>query len=114
MAKKPKKKAAPAPKKNVAILDKAGILTGYKEVSEGAEGVEVPDKDLEIGRYQWDGETFLPIAKKDPKKDMNAGALRAIYLGLDAIRAAGVVDLPAETVAWLEWYSTTNDAKGAS
>lgn len=120
MAKKPKKtkKLAESPvPQNVAVLDEAGLLTGFETVERGPDWkpatnqVPVPDGcDLAPGRYRWVApqHAFLPVAPAAPGIEAEPNALRALALDLAARRETA----PAESVAWADWYLKSLDAKG--
>lgn len=102
----------------LALLDAAGVLTGFCAVPDeewitDSGQVAVPDDcDLERGRYAWDGQAFHPIAPRDPVSDQPpVAALRAIWLGFKAVAEAGVT-LPPDTLAWMDQFGRTLDAKG--
>lgn len=120
MAKKPKAK-----KRRVclALLDDRNILRGFETRDVAADyvgepgAVLVPDEcDLAPGKYRWNPGPgrFDPVAQEVAGGGIAAPdpqALRAIWKGFRSVRAAGIV-LDPETVAWLEAYGKTLDAKG--
>jgi hypothetical protein len=70
------------------------------------------DGDLAPGRYKWNGHQFIPLAPRGPDRDIGhePAALRAIWLGFRAIQNSGLIDLPPDTVEWIDWYRRTIDA----
>jgi hypothetical protein len=98
----------------IALLDQAGVLTGYEEVEAGevpgrVGRIPVPDGcDLVPGKYRWDGKSFIPINQN--KQDAAAAdpdAMRAIAHALMAIRDGE--PLPPDTLQWLHFYQTSFD-----
>jgi len=109
-------------KVTVALLDDSGRLAGYDRRSVDADWigeagcVAVPDEcDLAPGKYRWNAAAgrFDPLPPNEPpaSETPEPAALRAIWLGFRALRAGGQV-FPAETVAWIDYYGETMDAKG--
>ena len=105
----------------VAILDAQGVLIGFKKVSIQARKetkfqVPVPDEcDLSPRQYRWDAEakTFVPLPT--PIVGLTAehpDQVKAIALGLMALRDQHVVKLPKLTLQWLDWYRGTIDYQG--
>jgi hypothetical protein len=92
-----------------AVLNQAGVLTGFSEFDKSS-GIEVPDDcDLVPGRYKWDQGlgAFIPLATGQDRVLDEPDAMRAIYLGFCAIRDGQ--QLPKETLAWLDWYKQSFD-----
>lgn len=107
----------------VAILDAGGVLTGYgsyhrSDIPAGC--IEVPDEcDLQPGKYSYSTAScaFWPIMDETPVAT-TAGPvagdfdfIRAIWKGFVSLRAAGH-EFPAETLAWMDQYGRSFDAKG--
>lgn len=101
-----------------AILDPDGVYQGHEPVTEGFEFRRgdppplLPDCDLVIGRYRWDGKTFLAI--RDAGRHDLLGephTLRAVARGFAALDKAQPGLLPQETRDWLKWFAKTVDAK---
>lgn len=95
----------------LALLDETGLLTGYRKCAAKAwlteaGQVAVPDEcKLEPGRYRWTGGedgTFAPLPPKGSEAALvqDPDAIRAIALGL--VQIAEHIDLPEETLRWLE------------
>ena len=101
--------------RQTALTDRNGVLTGFTKDLE-AEGISVPDPcDLTISKYYWDGEKkcWMAIEKSSQEIEThNPGVVSAMALGMMAIRDSGLVDLPAETLAWLENFEKTWDGRG--
>lgn len=105
--------------KHRAILDPDGVYQGNEPAPKGFEFRPgdppplSPDCDLAIGRYQWDGKTFVPI-RDAGRHDLldEPHTLRAVARGFAAINKAQPALLPQETKDWLKWFAKTVDAKG--
>ena len=98
---------APQRTKHVAVLDDDGKLIDYAEVNEDADGIEVPERDLDPGRYRWDGKTFHPIQSK--QMDPLGVTIGALAAALVAIRDADVVPLPQETLDFLKIWEKSGE-----
>lgn len=109
--------------KNWALLDENAVLVGYEPGESGpalgtrpsgveiANAIEVPmNCDLRLGHYAWvkESQSFVPIPPLEGTSDAPAdpNATKAIVAGFRAIQTSGI-GLPAETVAWLDWYDRT-------
>lgn len=103
----------------VALLDGTGRLIGYEtrdDWQDGDDGLPVPgDTDLAPRRYRYDiiNKRFDPIAaeQEEQEKIMAPDALRAICLGLIAVRDDGRILLPQHTLDYLQFWETSIDAK---
>ena len=95
----------------VAIIDADGVLLMFDETGE-ADGIPVPvDCDLIPGQYMWVAELATWRAIRPLTRDARHAeprVLRAIALGFDAVRNAGI-ELPRETVEWLEAFRASID-----
>jgi hypothetical protein len=105
----------------VAILH-AGIFMGAREVAPGdvVDGDVVFDHmpDNAPGRYTWNAE-HARLEAIEPKQNSDVpppGALNAIALGFMAVAsvmAESGKELPGHTTAWLRWYASSVDFRGA-
>ena len=111
--------AAPAmpddPQVTFALLDGAGILTGYgagPRSLAGALKIEVPDGcDLVPERYRYDADLkrFEPLRPFDDVPEDDPPTLRAIWAGFVSLALAGH-DFPDETTAWLTGFGRRIDS----
>lgn len=101
----------------LAMLDKDGLLTGYKRCAKkacktGKTQVAVPEEcALEPGRYRWDDTTFVPLPPKGGEGRLldDPPALAAIALGFLALSEGR--PLPRETTAWAKQHMESFDGR---
>lgn len=98
----------------LAILDNDGVLVDYRQCKKAEHKtkkgqVAVPDDcDLQIGRYRWTGEEFLPIHQQ-MTGEPSPTAVHAIALGFAELHNKRIVDLPGPTLLWLRDYEKSFD-----
>lgn len=93
-----------------ARIDEAGVLLG---TAEDGNGPQVPvGFDLQAGRYRWHAGLgqWWPLGRAEVTSDEAPDATAAIVAGFRAL-AAGGATLPPQTVAWMDWYERTFDAR---
>jgi hypothetical protein len=107
--------------RNFAQLDGEGVLAGFVQIDDAAPDAAVPPPnrvevpmacDLAPGRYRWDGRSFVPLVVDDGERLQQLNGVKAIALGLMAVRDSGLVALPPYTLEWLGWYAQTFDYGG--
>jgi hypothetical protein len=98
--------------KQIAKLDENNIYHGIEEIEDDAlqpHHIELPEGcDLPPGKYQWSGETFIPMRNPQRLKTSDPDALNAIAIGFISLQQSGAA-LPEETLEWLDHYITTQD-----
>lgn len=101
----------------LALLDKDGVLIGYKrcakkdwKTKKGQVAVE-DDPDLALDRYRWTGSTFQPLAPRSGEDDLlgEPTAMASIALGFLALSEGRPV--PPETTAWAKRYMESIDGR---
>jgi hypothetical protein len=100
-------------KKNVAIHDENGVITGYEAAALDDPRIEIPEMDLSPGRYRLDAEggCYLPLAKPADGEGVAPAALTAIALGFKHL-AENDVPIPLETLNWVAAHLASLDGAG--
>ena len=98
--------------KFVGIHDDEGILTGYETAPIDDPRIEIPERDLEPGRYRFDAAdgVYMPLPKKGGKDETTPGALAAIAKGFVYL-ANNEIPVPLETLKWASEYLSSTDAR---
>lgn len=88
-----------------AKLDQNGLYLGLEEVAEILEGdIELgEDCGLKVGKYRWNGSTFIPLPKSQQKASPEIPSYEEALLALINVMPSP----PTECVKWAEWYKTT-------
>lgn len=97
-------------------LDVAGILIGYI-VDPDPATVQPGDvtfdhqPDLELGKYRWDGEKFVPANQRTGFTPDGPDAWFAFYRLCRRLEKQNIINIPAPTKVWMEYYrkAFTND-----
>lgn len=110
---------APEPRMvTVAVLDAARVFQGTAQIQEqevDERHVVLPNGcDLAPGSHRHDPERgmFVPLdATAGAEGQQDPEAARAVALGFIACFDQGLT-LPPETLAWLDWYTSSTDFQG--
>jgi hypothetical protein len=97
------------------ILDNASVLTGYQQIDTAAvqpgDVCFVVKPDLTPGEYRWNGEMFVAAHGNKMYAPDGPDAWFAMYRLCRRLEKQNVINLPAPTKQWMDYYrqSFTND-----
>jgi hypothetical protein len=93
-----------------ALLDAAGIYLGIVEVDKteltARHLPQIPECDLEPGRWRWNGKYMEPLKAAEIPPEEGAPALEEVVYLLATGQAAD-----ARVRAWTAWYAKTIDGR---
>lgn len=97
------------------IINPEYVLTGYEEVEVAQPGdvafEEKPDLPTD-GQYRWDGEKFVPVKLNRGLAPDGPDPWLAFYRLCRRLERQNIINIPAPTKIWMEYYRKgfTNDS----